>query len=202
MTIELVIASKNKEKQLVIQQIAKKMGIFTYLHTDLLVNDRDIRETGNSYFENAYIKASYVYEKTNIPSIADDQGMEISFLGGKPGVYTHRWGNLYLQDSELLSRTMTFVSGLPMDKRNCDFVGCGVLVYSQNRYFTCLQKDSGYLLTQPRGPVILGHPLSSILFFPEFSKTLAELKLDGFESKDYRIYTSLIKDFLSLYPNS
>ena len=199
---ELVIASKNKEKQLVIQQIAKKMGIVTYLHTDLLVNDCDIPETGNSYFENAYLKASYVYERTNIPSIADDQGMEIFFLGREPGVITRRWGNSYLQDAELLSRTIAIIFNLPVNRRNCDFVGCGVLVYSQNRYFSYTQRDSGYLLTEPRGPIIPGHPLSSILFLPEFSKTLSELKLDGFESKDYRIYTSLIKDYLSLYPIS
>ena len=59
------------------------------------LNDLDykinIKETGNTFLENAIIKAKEVYKKTNIPTIADDSGLEIDVLNGFPGVKTHRF---------------------------------------------------------------------------------------------------------------
>ena len=198
MSIELVIASKNPEKQLRIQQIAEKLGILTSLFSDVSENQFEIIESGKSYLENALLKARYAYHSTHIPSIADDYGMEIDGLDGNPGIYTRRSENKYLNDMDLLAQTMALIRDLPPDRRKCDFVGCGVLVYSLQKYISVSQKDSGYLIPEPRGPLIPGHPLSSLLLIPKYNKTLSELKRDGYLSKDARIYTFLLSEYSTM----
>ena len=56
-----------------------------------LEEEFDIDETGNTFLENAILKAKFIYDKTKIPSIADDSGLEIDALDGFPGVKTHRF---------------------------------------------------------------------------------------------------------------
>ena len=49
-------------------------------------------ETGKSFEENSFIKASYFSKKTNLICLSDDSGLEIDLLKGKPGIYSSRWG--------------------------------------------------------------------------------------------------------------
>jgi len=48
-------------------------------------------ETGTTYAENAYIKAKAAFDKYNLPSLADDSGLEVDFLGGQPGIHSNRF---------------------------------------------------------------------------------------------------------------
>ena len=48
-------------------------------------------ETGKSFEENSFIKASYISKKTNLICLSDDSGLEIDLLKGKPGIYSSRW---------------------------------------------------------------------------------------------------------------
>ena len=50
------------------------------------------RETGKSFKENSFIKASYYSKKTNLICLSDDSGLEIDLLNGEPGIYSSRWG--------------------------------------------------------------------------------------------------------------
>ena len=74
------------------------------------LNDLDekieINETGNTFLENAILKAKEIYNKTGIPTIADDSGLEIDALNGFPGVKTHRFleGTDLDRNKEILKR--------------------------------------------------------------------------------------------------
>ena len=80
----------------------------------------EINETGNTFLENAIIKAKTIYSITNIPTISDDSGLEIDALNGFPGINTHRFlnGSDTLRNQEILR--------LMKDKKNrtCYFTPC------------------------------------------------------------------------------
>ncbi len=64
----------------------------------------EIDENGNTFLENAIIKAKTIYSLTNIPTLADDSGLEIDALNGFPGINTHRFlsGDDTLRNQEIL----------------------------------------------------------------------------------------------------
>jgi XTP/dITP diphosphohydrolase len=89
--------------------LGKIKEIKDILNTDIKsLNDLNekiiIEEKGNTFLENAIIKAKEVYKKTNIPTIADDSGLEIEALDGFPGINTHRFlnGNDRNRNQEIL----------------------------------------------------------------------------------------------------
>ena len=87
--IKIVFASHNKYKIEEIKQIlGNEFEVITL--TDLGVTE-EIPETGNSYVENANIKASYVFDKFNCNCFADDSGIEFEALSGEPGIFSARW---------------------------------------------------------------------------------------------------------------
>lgn len=86
---KIVFATNNRHKSEEVKAIlAEKAEIFCL--ADIGCND-DIPETGSTLEENAILKARYIYEKYNIPCFADDTGLEIDALNGRPGVYSARY---------------------------------------------------------------------------------------------------------------
>jgi XTP/dITP diphosphohydrolase len=194
----LVIASNNPEKRRMIGQVAREFGLHTRLYEEICGKSIDIAETGESYLENALLKACVIFELTRQPSIADDFGMELIHLNGKPGVATRTWENPSRSDARLLDNAIALARGLSPEERSCDFVGTGVIVYAPGRFLRAMHTDHGILLDEPRGALIPGHPLASLLLIPQLGKTLAELRTDGYHAKDYRIYAQLLQGYLAL----
>lgn len=102
--IKIVFASHNKHKIDEIKQILGDRFEITSL-TDLGVTE-EIPETGNSYFENANIKASYVYSKFGLNCFADDSGIEFSGLLGEPGIFSARWAGENATGEDLIEKSL------------------------------------------------------------------------------------------------
>lgn len=86
---EILIATHNQHKKEEIQQILGNNFIVKSL-TDYHIED-EIIEDGNSFEENAEIKAKYCFNKTGIPSIGDDSGLVVESLNGRPGIFSARY---------------------------------------------------------------------------------------------------------------
>ncbi len=80
---QFILASNNKGKLKEIQEKLKPFGIEVISQKEANI-DIDVEETGTTYAQNALLKAKAIFEITNKPVIADDSGLEIDFLGGKP----------------------------------------------------------------------------------------------------------------------
>ena len=87
--MELLIATHNEHKKEEIQQILGSEFLIKSL-TDHQIFE-EIVEDGNTFEENALIKAKYCYEKTGIPSVGDDSGLVVNALDGRPGIYSARY---------------------------------------------------------------------------------------------------------------
>lgn len=86
---EILIASGNKGKLVEIAELLSKIGIKAISAADF--NLEEPEETGNSFEENSIIKAKYYGDKTGLVALADDSGLCVDLLDGKPGIHSARW---------------------------------------------------------------------------------------------------------------
>ena len=88
-----VIASNNKKKVEELRRILNPLGITAHTPAELGISLDDVEETGQTFRENAEIKARAAMEKTGYSAIADDSGLCVDALGGRPGVYSARYSD-------------------------------------------------------------------------------------------------------------
>ena len=93
MTFELVLATSNKHKLNEVREILTPHKVIVYGLNDLNLQVRDVEENGQTYAENALIKAKAVQEVTKMPIIADDSGLEIMALDHRPGMHSARYAS-------------------------------------------------------------------------------------------------------------
>jgi len=131
-------------------------------------------ETGESFFENAHIKAEALFRLTGRPTLGDDSGLCVDALGGRPGIGSARYGS---NGGEILSaewKNAMLLSELEgVDARGCAFVCCLVLQYGLHK-FICVQETlEGEITRAPRG--IGGFGYDPVVYLPSLAKTVAEL---------------------------
>ena len=91
--MKFVLASHNKGKLAEMQAVLADLGIEVVMPADLGIHG-DVEETGETFAENAALKANAIMEASGLPAIADDSGLCVNWLGGAPGVYSARYGGL------------------------------------------------------------------------------------------------------------
>ncbi|MDR2794043.1 MAG: RdgB/HAM1 family non-canonical purine NTP pyrophosphatase [Treponema sp.] len=141
----------------------------------------DPAETGSSFLENAFIKATVLFEAVHEPVIADDSGLCVDALGGGPGICSARYGGDdggKLTPSErnaLLLKDIAAAesAGRNTGNRNARFVCAMVLLLSESRFFAAQETLEGEILNEERGAGGFGY--DPLLFLPEQGRTVAEL---------------------------
>ena len=87
---EILLASNNKHKYEELSAILSDLPIRLIKPADLKI-DVEIDENGNSYYENALLKAEAFYRLSGLPVLADDSGLEVELLNNEPGIHSHRY---------------------------------------------------------------------------------------------------------------
>ncbi len=90
MNKKIILGTNNENKVREYKAILNKYGIDVISLKDAGIN-LEVEETGTTFLENAVLKAKAIYDIVKAPVIGEDGGIEIDFLGGKPGVYSHRF---------------------------------------------------------------------------------------------------------------
>ena len=171
----IVLATGNEGKMREIRQIMK--GI----HVELLSMkeagiEADIVEDGESFAENAVIKAKAVAEKTNHIVLADDSGLEIDYLNKEPGIYSARYmgedTSYDLKNANLLER----LEGVPDEKRTARFVCAIAAAMPDGEVFTTVGVIEGRIGYKIEGENGFGY--DPIFYLPEYGCTSAQLSED------------------------
>ena len=89
---EFVIATGNKNKVREIERILAPLGVSLVSAAEKGIDLDSVVEDGDTFADNAYIKAKYAFDQCGCPVIADDSGLCVDALGGRPGVYSARYG--------------------------------------------------------------------------------------------------------------
>jgi len=156
MKMEIVLATHNLHKVDEIKNILshtlldKAGSSIEFLSLDNFPSIDEIVEDGTTLEENARKKAGTVYEQTGLLSLADDTGLEVEALGGKPGVYSARYAGenaTYQQNNEKLLHEM---KDIPHDKRSAKF-RCVISIIGSAIDEIAIGEVSGQILTEVRG---------------------------------------------------
>lgn len=169
---KIVLATGNPGKVREIRRILGELGVEVVPQTELGVGDAD--ETGSSFVENALIKARHASLMTGLPAIADDSGLVVDALDGRPGVYSARYSGAGATDESNIDKLLRELAGVPDDKRTAAFHCCAVYVSTDDS--TSLVAEGrwpGRILAERRGAGGFGY--DPVFFDPECGRTAAEL---------------------------
>jgi XTP/dITP diphosphohydrolase len=119
--MKLVIATKNCGKIAEIRQLLAKMPL-EVSSLDEFTGIEEVAETGNTFSENARLKAAGYALQTGSYALADDSGLEIEALGGAPGVLSARYGGAETGYQEKMNRVLSELAGIPENQRRARFV--------------------------------------------------------------------------------
>jgi XTP/dITP diphosphohydrolase len=174
--MKLVIATNNKNK---IVEIKNKFASIDGLQLIPLAEfpgAPEVVEDGATFHENAHKKAQETSKFTGYPSMADDSGLVVDALGGRPGIFSARYGGESADDTERNRKLLAEMNGVPAGLRSARFVCViAVMVPGGGSYFaegTC----EGVIAESMRGDRGFGY--DPIFFLPAIGKTMAELTLD------------------------
>lgn len=167
--LEIIIATKNLGKVKEIKDILDNSNIKILPNKDFPQLPK-IDEDGKTFQENALKKACKISEYTGKVCLADDSGLEIDYLEGKPGIYSSRWGN---NDEERINKVLNLLENVPENKRNAKFVCVLVLAFPDGRKYMVKEECPGKISFIPRGKYGFGY--DPIFLIPEYNQTFAEL---------------------------
>lgn len=200
----LVLATGNKNKLREVKAVASEnaYNILSPKEVEALLDlpaFLDPEETGNTYQENAYIKAKACFNWCKLPSIGDDSGLEISALNNAPGIYSARYAGIGASDHEKINKVLNEIELAKEIKPILDTsarfrcVLCLVSEKEEASYFEGILE--GHVLDKPRGDRGFGY--DPIILITELNRTLSEISFEelikyGFRGKAMR---SLIKSF-------
>lgn len=171
---KFIIATNNAKKLVELDRILNPLGINAVTARDAGVDLGDVEETGTTFEENALIKAMSAFEKSGLPAIADDSGLMVDALDGRPGVYTARYGGEGLSDKERYMNLLDEMKDIPKDKRTARFVSAICCVLSKDEVITVRGECVGEIAFEPSGeggfgydPIFLYEVKSFALLTPE-----------------------------------
>ena len=172
--MKIVAATKNEGKLREFRQLLSGLDIEIVSQEDICP-DLEVEETGETFEENARIKAKAVYDRTGLTCIADDSGLEVIALDCRPGVYSARYCG---EDSGYDVKISALLKELEdKDDRSARFV-CSICCVTapDGEEITAKGVCNGEIGYELRGEGGFGY--DPLFYFPQFNKTLAEVPAD------------------------
>lgn len=169
---KIIAATKNKNKVREFKEILPDFDIITQEEAGI---DLDVEETGTTFSENALLKAKAIFEKTGIPALADDSGLEVFALDGAPGVYSARYGGEGLDDRGRLELLLKNMENIEDSRRGAQFV-CAIAFVTGEKTYKAEGVCKGTIIREARGENGFGY--DPVFYVPEFGKTTAEMSSD------------------------
>jgi len=169
---ELIIATKNKGKAKEFVELFEPLGFRVKTLLDY-PDAPDIEETGETFEENALLKAAGISNIFQKIVIADDSGLVIDALDGRPGVYSARYAGTKKDDEANIQKVLFEMKDVPEEKRTAHFHCTLALVVPGKDPVMVEGTCNGLILTEKRGNNGFGY--DPIFYLPHLKKTMAEI---------------------------
>jgi XTP/dITP diphosphohydrolase len=180
---ELLIATGNKGKLAEIKELLKDV-VLTFYSLEDFPDVPEVLEDGATFEENALKKGLSAARATGKPAIADDSGLEMECLGGRPGVLSARYAGEEATDTVNNEKLLRDMARIPPDRRKAAFRCVVALCLPDGSSHTFTGSLEGVLLNEPRGKGGFGY--DPLFLVPEYGQTLAELPMDIKNSISHR----------------
>lgn len=169
----IIFASSNPGKLKEVKAMLEEENIKIMYLKDFPKVDEPI-EDGNSFLENATIKAKYYYNHFKLPVLCDDSGLVVNALNGEPGIYSARYASKSVnQDLENMKKLLGKLKNI---KNRDAYFNCTIVYYDGNNFKNANGKLEGVIIDTPKGNNGFGY---DPIFVPNgYDKTLAEMTSD------------------------
>ncbi len=171
--MNIVVATKNKNKVFEIARIFEPLG-FTVMSQEDAGIDVDVEETGNTFAKNALIKARAVAMLCDDCVLADDSGLCVEALDGRPGVYSARYAGPGASDMEKIEKLL--IEMQDKTNRKAKFVTNIAFIFPDGREIVTQGEACGRILREPAGENGFGY--DPIFYSDELEKTFAQAEPD------------------------
>lgn len=148
--MKIVFATHNVGKLKEMKALLQDLDAELVSAEEVGVHEEPIEDEA-TFADNALKKARFVAEQTREWSLADDSGLCIDALQGKPGVLSARWAGEKASDDELVSHTLAQLENIPLDKRSAYFETALALVAPGGRHWIFTGRVKGRIADSPRG---------------------------------------------------
>lgn len=186
---ELVIATNNLKKfreMHALLQVLEEDGITIKSLRDFPPYPEP-EEDGNDYVTNALTKARAAVAHTGRVCIADDSGLEVDYLGGKPGVHSKRFAGENTPWSAKIAKLLELLEGVPQEKRGALFNSVVAISTPWDAEYILRDTCRGWIYWEPRGEHGFGY--DPVFYLPELGCTMAELPMERKNQISHRAKT-------------
>ncbi|MCI0480827.1 MAG: XTP/dITP diphosphatase [Candidatus Dadabacteria bacterium] len=167
---KIVLATGNKGKLREFRGLLE--GVFgNIVSLNDLESPPEVTEDGETFRENALKKARAIAAYSGLPALADDSGLEVEALGGRPGVYSARYAGEGAVDTDNIAKLLSELQGVA--NRKARFVCFLALVTPGGDETTVSGECEGIIIDEPRGEGGFGY--DPVFFLPEYNRTMAEI---------------------------
>ena len=180
--MKVVIATHNEDK---LKEIKKHLESFSFnvLSLDSFPEIGEIIEDGKTLTDNALIKAREVFEKTGLPTISDDTGLEVDALDGKPGVYSARYAGENCTYSDNVNKLLLDMENIEEKNRTATFKTV-VTYVSKDLELVAEGSVKGLITRKPYGRKGFGY--DPIFYVFSENKTFAEMNINEKQKCSHR----------------
>ena len=170
--LRFLLATQNRGK---VREICSALSLFNIEFEFLLGRDDlpEALESGTTFAENARLKAEHYHQLTGLPTLAEDSGLLVDALGGKPGVHSARFAPTDKERIEKLLRMLDSQSG--PSSRSARFVSAICLLLPED-LIEVTGEVQGELAQEPRGTHGFGY--DPIFYYPPLGKTFAQMTVE------------------------
>ncbi len=180
---KIVLASSNAGKLREIARILGGLNVTVVPQAEFGVDD--VEETGTTFVENALIKARHAASVTGLPTIADDSGLAVDALGGRPGIYSARYSGAEADPEKNIDRLLAELDGVPDDQRGATF-HCVACYVTPDKTEPVIAEGEwrGMILHERQGSGGFGY--DPVFLDPELGLSSAELNAEQKNARSHR----------------
>lgn len=191
---EVVLATRNRHKAEELVALLGDLGIM--IHTlDEFPDAPDVVEDGDTCEANAVKKARVIAEFTGLLAVADDTGLEVDALGGRPGVYAARYAGENATYEDNCQKLLRELTGVPREQRTARFLTVAAIALPSDGIRVAQGTLDGVIAEEAAGT--LGFGYDPVFLIPELGKTLAQLPTDQKNTISHRAKAFIqVKDLL------
>lgn len=168
--MKILIATNNKHKLKEIREILGQKAELVSLE-EMKINC-EIEENGNTFLENAMLKAKGVMKISGMPTLADDSGLMVDALSGAPGVYSARYAGEAHNDAKNRIKLLQEMIDVPYEKRTASFTTVAVLAFPDGKTIFAKGEVLGHITFEEKGNNGFGY--DPLFYSDELGKTFAE----------------------------
>jgi XTP/dITP diphosphohydrolase len=168
---DLLLASQNPGKLNEMRALVEGLPLRVVGPREIGILDAP-EETGESFLENATLKARHYARVSGLLAVADDSGLSVDALGGAPGLYSSRFGGEGASDLDRNRLLLEKLRGVPRERRGARFTSAVVAARGGDVLFSAQETVEGLIAEDMRGTNGFGY--DPLFFYPPFDRTFGE----------------------------